>query len=170
MPRRHACWLSLTVILAGVACGCAGPPPLADTVASLDTLAEAVVEGLSRRDEAALRRLAVSEEEFRERIWPELPVSRPERNVPFYYVWGDLRQKSDASLRLLLAAHGGRRLQVAAVNRGRNTTQYDSFLLHADVVVRVRDETGEEEPMRLFGSVIETADGRFKIYSYIVDD
>ncbi len=57
----------------------------------------------------ALRDLALNEIEFREQVWPELPAARPERNLPFSYVWGDLRQKSDANLERTLARHGGRR-------------------------------------------------------------
>ena len=52
----------------------------------------------SRRDRARLDALALSEQEFRDHVWPDLPAARPERNLPFSYVWGDLHQKSNISL------------------------------------------------------------------------
>ena len=51
-------------------------------------LAEALAAGRARgaREASDRRRaqaLALTEEEFRDHVWPELPTSRPERNVPF---------------------------------------------------------------------------------------
>ena len=61
-----------------------------------------MVAGLRGGELAGLKRLALTEAEFRDLVWPKLPASRPERNRPMDYVWGDLAGKSDANLRARL--------------------------------------------------------------------
>src|SRR5687767_9252327 len=86
-PGQFAPACVLLLILAG----CSQPaPPLSHTFDSPEALASAVVAGLARRDAAALSSLVLSEQEFRAHVWPVLPASRPERNLPFDYVWKDL--------------------------------------------------------------------------------
>jgi hypothetical protein len=153
-----------------VACACtASSPPLAHTQASPRALAQAVLDALERRDRAALEALALSEQELRDHVWPDLPVARPERNVPFSYVWTDLRQKSDASLTRLLAARGGQRLTLLDVGFGAEATRYGAYVVHRRTVLRVRNEQGDAEDLQLFGSSLEL-DGAWKVYSYVTDD
>src|SRR5688500_10220904 len=90
-------------VLSSCSVGPSPAPPLANACQSLESLAAAVLDAVALRDEVRLRSLALNEQEFREHVWPELPAARPERNLPFSYVWGDLRQKGAASLELLLA-------------------------------------------------------------------
>src|SRR5688572_4482490 len=75
---------------------------------SPEALAAAVLDALARGDESALEALALTEQEFRDHVWPDLPAARPERNLPFSYVWGDLRQKGSETMAQTLSAHGGR--------------------------------------------------------------
>ena len=145
---------------------CARPIP--NSQASVDALAQAVLDAVAARDEAALRRLALDEQEFREHVWPELPASRPERNMPFSYVWTDLRTKSDAGLSGVLLSHGGRTYTLDRIRFGGSTTQYRTFVVHRESAIEVHDGDGRRETLQLFGSVIEK-DGRFKVFSYVVD-
>ena len=147
----------------------AAPPLLANTYPSPAALATAVLSAVERRDTTELRDLALSEEEFREHVWPELPAARPERNLPFSYVWGDLRQKSEASLERMVARHGSRRYALVAVRSAGETTRYPSYIVSRETVLQVRDETGAVTELRLFGSIIEK-DGGWKVFSYVVDD
>lgn len=142
--------------------------PIPNSQASVDALAQAVLDAVAARDEGALRRLALDEQEFRQYVWPELPASRPERNLPFSYVWGDLRTKSEASLAGVLQEHGGRRYQLERVRFGGGVTQYDTSVVHRDSTLEVRGPDGERARIQLFGSVIERAGG-FKVFSYVVD-
>jgi hypothetical protein len=128
-----------------------------------------VLAATERRDAGTLRALALSEQEFREHVWPELPASRPERNLPFSYVWGDLHQKSEASLNETLARVGGQKLALSAVTFSGETTRYGGFVVHRETVLRVRDGDGRVREMRLFGSAFEK-DGAWKVFSYVVDD
>jgi hypothetical protein len=154
---------ALVGLSAAVALACGGtvePSPLGNTHGSAHALAQAVLRGFERRDAQALGALALTEVEFREHIWPELPSSRPERNLPFSYVWADLRQKSEASLAESLARHGGRGLALVRVEYAGETTRYASFVVHRD---------GLEQGLRLYGSTLEK-DGVFKVFSFVVDD
>lgn len=149
----------------GAACSVA---PLANAESSPERLTVAVLEALERRDGVRLRGLALNEEEFREIVWPELPAARPERNLPFSDVWGDLKVKSDAALAGLLKEYGGRALVLTDLRFRGGTTQYESYVVHRTPTLRVLDAGGVDHELRLFGSILERG-GRFKLFSYVVD-
>jgi hypothetical protein len=157
--------LLATSILA--ACSAASPQ-LRHTFDSEEALATAVLAGIARNDHAALEALALSEAEFRQAIWPELPAARPERNMPLDYVWQDLGQKSRASLGSTLARHGGRRYELVEVKTLGESTTYETFAVRRDTELTVRTEDGQRRDVRLFGSMVVRA-GRYKIFSYVVD-
>jgi len=135
----------------------------------MQELARAVLDAYERRDLPALRALALSEPEFRDHVWPELPAARPERHLPLSYVWGDLRQKSEQRLSELVTRYGGRRWTLVQVEARGGTSRYRSYLVHRDTVLVVRDADGRERRLRLYGSTFER-DGAFKVFSYAVDD
>jgi len=135
---------------------------------SPDALARTVLLAIERQDAARLRALALSYEEFRAVVWPELPAARPERNLPLDYVWNDLRVKSETALRRTMAGRGGEPLELLRVGFMGETTQYRTYLVHRQAVLTVRGGDGVQESVRLFGSVFEQ-DGRFKVFSYVVD-
>jgi hypothetical protein len=147
--------------------GCGGAS-LDNAQESPAALARAVLEALGRGDREALRRLALDEREFREIVWPELPASRPERNLPLEYVWTDLRTKSESALAQTLQVHGGKRYELLKVGFTGETSQYRSFLVQREALLELRDDSGRPQSLRLFGSVIQK-DGRFKVFSYVVD-
>jgi hypothetical protein len=157
-----AVWL---VAASGAACSSSG---LEHGAPSADALARDVLEALAGRDLVRLRELSVSEGEFRAVVWPELPAARPERNLPVDYVWGDLRGKSEAGLRRIVTASGGRGYALVRLRYAGGTTPYCSYLIHREASVTVRDADGREETLRLFGSILER-NGRFKVFSYVVD-
>jgi len=148
---------------------CGSPTtPLADTRDSPTAVAQAVIEAVTAGNRAALASLALSEQEFREHIWPELPAARPERNLPFSYVWGDLHQKSGASLAATLAKYSGQRLSLVEVRHGE-VTPYQSYTVHRDSVFVVRTADGATQDVRLCGSMVEQ-EGRWKVFSYVTSD
>jgi hypothetical protein len=151
----------------GFLLGC-GSPPLVNTQRSAQGVASAVLDALVRRDRAQLEALALNETEFRDHVWEYLPAARPERNLPLSYVWGDLHQKSAASLTRTLNAHGGRRYELLGVDF-EDRTDYGAYRLHQRAALRVRDASGQEDVIRVCGSMIER-DGAWKIFSYVVDD
>jgi hypothetical protein len=150
------------------ACGRAAAAPLEHTFSSPADLARAVLAGIASHDRPALEALALSEREFRERVWPELPASRPERNLPLEYVWGDLRQKSQGHLRQTLAQHGGRRYSLLSIEFVGETTSYPTFEVSRKAEIRVRDDAGREHALRLFGSMLRSG-SEYKVFSFVVD-
>jgi hypothetical protein len=159
----------LPLVVALFAAACQAPPaPLSQTLESPDALARAVLDALAAGDRARLGSLALTEAEFRARVWPELPASRPERNLTADYVWNDLRQKSDASLQGTFAALAGRAFALRRVQSSGETTDYATFSVSRKTELVVTDSTGAEQRIRVFGSIIR-ADGRVKVFSYVVD-
>ena len=144
------------------------PAPVSGTLPSPEALASAVLEAIAARDDARLRGLALGEAEFRDRIWPELPASRPERNLTADYVWNDLAQKSEASRRSVLVRFGGQRLALRSVEFAGETTDYKTYSVSRDTELVVANEAGAEQRIRVFGSVLRV-DGGVKVFSYVVD-
>ncbi len=154
------------LLFATLACSA---PPLANTHGSAENLAREVLAAFDSRDDAGLRALALSEDEFRRHVWPSLPAARPERNLPFSYVWGDLQQKSDTRLRVNLGVHGGRGYQLRSITFSGGITEYSGFRVHRDALLAIRDRAGAEDEIRLFGSAIEM-DGAWKVFSFNADN
>jgi hypothetical protein len=167
--RRHAghAW-ALVAALALLAAACDRPLALSGSKASADEVARTLLEDLASADADGLRALALDEQEFRRVIWPRLPAARPERNLPFSYVWGDLRQKSGQSLARVLARYGGRRYELLGV-RFDGATDYGTFRVHRRAVFRVRDAGGAALDLRPAGSMVEQ-DGEWKVFSYVAED
>ena len=169
--RAVATAAAAALVLCLPACGAAPPeplPPLHATFGDPEAVAAAVLDALAARDVERLEALALSETEFRTVVWPELPSSRPERGLPFDYAWGDLHQKSNNALRRLIAGHGGRRYTLLGVAFDGESTVYDTYTVHRESRLLLRDEDGAEQQSHLFGSILER-DGEFKLFSYVVD-
>jgi hypothetical protein len=165
--RTWVPWLLGTALLAVT--GCQQAPPLANAQESARAVAEQLLDALASRDRDALERLAISEPEFRVHVWPSLPAARPERNLPVSYVWGDLHQKSVASLARILATHGGRRYELIDVRFAAAPTAHPDYVVHRETVLAVRGADGQTAEIRVCGSLIEKA-GRWKVFSYVVDE
>jgi len=148
--------------------GCVQVRPLGNTFPSADVLAAEVIGALAVKDCARLEAVALSEWEFREHVWDHLPAARPERNLPWSYVWGDLHQKSERMLTQGLARHGGRDYQLVSVTFS-GKTDYGPYRVHRDATFWVRHGAGETAAIRVIGSMIEK-DGAWKVFSYVVDE
>lgn len=164
--RRTGLLLVVATLLAGA--GCTRVPPLAGTHESPDAVVRAVLDALAARDQAALTALVLTEQEFKDHVWPHLPAARPERNLPFSYVWGDLHQKSQQNLSRSVREFGGRRLRLTRVSFSGKTA-YPGSVVHREAVATVTDEKGYTVDVRVCGSLIEQ-DGRWKVFSYVVGD
>jgi hypothetical protein len=166
-PRAAAIILVIAVALFLARCG-RPVSPLTGGSTSAAMLAAAVVSAFERGDIATLRTLALNEHEFRDHVWPELPAAKPERNLPFSFVWGDLHQKSEAALSRTIQGIRGQRFRVISVEALGGTTQYKTYAVHRETQLTVKNAEGQEQRIRLFGSVLEK-DGHFKVFSYVTD-
>jgi hypothetical protein len=138
------------------------------TFDSPEGLATSFLRALRARNAERLKRFALSEREFCDYVWPQLPRSRPEMGVPIEYAWGDLHQKSLTALAMTFRRYGGRSYELIDVRFRGETTDYGLFLVHRRAVVIARNELGRTVQLELFGSILE-ADGAFKLFSYVVD-
>jgi hypothetical protein len=168
--------LMAAVVIATSACSTSAPAEptratgaLSHTFESADALARSLLDALRQNDLARLRALPLSEAEFRDHVWPELPTSRPERNVPFEYAWGQMKQHSDGSMQQTMARYAGKRLTLIRTRFTGETTQYQSFAVMRESEIIASDETGRELVLRLYGSAL-VKDGRYKLFSYVVDE
>src|SRR5688572_29071865 len=164
----------MAAVIAAAACSQPAEPtrpaaPLSRAFESPEALAQAVLTRLAQRDLAGLRALPLSEAEFRDHVWPELPTSRPERNVPFDYAWGQMKQHSDGSMQQTMARYAGKRLTLIRTRFTGETTQYQSFAVMRESEIIASDETGRVLVLRLYGSAL-VKDGRYKLFSYVVDE
>jgi hypothetical protein len=148
-------------------CACS-TPSVEGTEPSPEALGAAVIDAVERRDLDRLRALALNEDEFRDVVWPDLPAARPERNLPFEYVWNDLRMKSASSLARTLDRFAETPMTLVRVRFDGATSQHRHHLVHRETVLVVRMSDGSEQDVRLFGSVLEQR-GRYKVFSYNVE-
>ena len=142
--------------------------PLENTLESPSALAQAVLDALRDGDRERLRALALTEAEFRGHVWPELPISRPEVNMPFDVAWSQLAQNSTFLLEQTVAALEGHDYQLVEVEFAGEVTDYAEVTVYRDTELVVRTPDGGEQTIRVFGSTIEQ-DGRYKVFSYVVD-
>lgn len=141
------------------------PPRLRHGASSPEELGRQVLAALQEGDIQALESLALSEEEFRNFVWPELPVSNPKTNVPLDYVWGDVQLRSQARLQQLLGTLKGERFALVRVSHRGPRTDYPTHRAYSDFGIVLRDPEGREREYLLFGTLIEM-EGVWKVYSY----
>jgi hypothetical protein len=161
---RSVC-LALLLLLSWTACG---PPRerFQGTFASPEALAEAFLLGLEARDRSRLEALALSPEEFRLEVFPEMPVYG---NVPPDFAWGQLEGRNRHGLATVLARQGGRPWELEGIDFPGGRTVYQTFTVHREPVLHLRGRaTGERREMVLFGSLLEH-EGRYKLFSFNID-
>lgn len=144
-------------------------PALSGTFDSPEALARVVLEAIRTEDVETLKRLPLTEDEFRLHVWPKLPASRPERGVPFEYAWGELSQKSRSAIAASFSRYKGRRLELLSLGFKGEATDYGDFVLHGEPELQVKDAvSGGVLSLSLFGSVVEWK-GKYKLFSYVTD-
>jgi hypothetical protein len=139
---------------------------LAHTKPSIEALSEEVLAKVYEKDIATLEQLELTKEEFKRFIWPHVPWSNPETNMPFEYYWRDIHQKSTWALRRVLVQNGGKKYDLIRVYFAKGVRDYNHARLYRDTRLVVKDEAGEEKELNIFGSVLEL-NGAYKILSYI---
>ena len=146
----------------------ASPAPLPGSAKTPEATARLALERIAAGDREGLLALALTEAEFREVVYPELPASRPERNTSADYLWRGLRQKSRNALAFTLDRHAGAPLELLAVDFLGETTDYGAYRVHRKTALTVRAPDGGKTVVRVFGSMIERG-GEYKIFSFVTD-
>ena len=138
--------------------------PFTGGARSLEELGRKVCHALDDESADSLFALTVQEDEFRDILWPEFPMSRPATGITWQdgwlFLYGRLHQGSAIAIR----EHGGHSYQFVRFDRADSTTHYKNFKLHNGLILVARDEAGKTEQFTWLRSVAERK-GRFKIYS-----
>ena len=95
-----------------------------------------------------------------------MPASK-EPNITCDWVWSNFTPKNYSRLGRTLAAYGGQQYTLVRLRFAKGTKDYNTFKVHDDTRIVVKDSAGQEQELKLFGSILES-DGQFKIMSYIV--
>jgi hypothetical protein len=168
--RRYI--LCVLILLQAAACtGTAVPErkALPGWFPSMDALVNAVVDAVSRNDRNALESLCISEQEYALHVWPDLPIARiPQWQSQRYFVWTQHQLRSANGLNGVLKNYGGRRYTVLKAFFKENKIPYEHCTVHGAAMLQVRDDSGVEQDLRLFGSIVEK-EGFYKIFSYNTD-
>ena len=141
-----------------------------DGAPSKEVLIDRFLQALRDKDLDALRRLRLSESEYREIVMPgHVPVGQPHRNWPEdvkEYAWKSLNTKCFYLERALVAQYGGHAYEVKEAHFEEGVEQYDSYVGYKQLRLRLRE--GDREAELATGSIAEI-DGQFKFVSYIRD-
>ena len=136
---------------------------------SMEELVHKTLEALYRNEEGALASLALTEEEYRKLIWPALPLSKIEQWQKQYdFVWGEVHTKSSYGLRVIVQKYGSQQFEYRSLRVAGGTAPYTDCMVHQDVRIAVRDSSGSEQELKLFGSILEM-NNQFKIMSFDID-
>jgi len=144
------------------------PDLLSHTFDSVEEMTRAALEVVASGDIDALRQLAVTRDEFRDFVWSGLDASRPERNLPWEFVWSQHAMRHERGLKRAVALFGEAELEFAAIDFTGGVSEHGHYRIHRQSLVEVHRPDGSTDTVRIFASVLE-ADGRFKIYSFITD-
>lgn len=158
----------LAFLIVSTAACASPPPPLTHTVDSPEALGRAVVERLAASDLDGLRQLMLTRDEFEAHVWPHLPASRPETNMPMSFVWNRLQQQSEGRLAQVVARHGGQPMTFISIATAGASSAYGTVRVDRESTMTVRTASGEVEEVRLFGSMVRQGT-RYKVFSYVTD-
>lgn len=134
--------------------------------ASQEAIAGAMLEAVNQRDSQRLRDLSITEQEYRQIVWPNLKISTIESWKKNYdFVWKQHAQRSLVCLSIMLERYGGKQFSLVTVKVREGAIPYRDFIHHKDVRLVVTDQNGKQHELNLFGSLIEY-NGAYKVVSY----
>ncbi len=139
---------------------------LVNAFSSSSALAGRFLRALAEHDQQALKALQLTKPEFCNLVWPELPSSRLP-NVTCEWAWEQAELNSLSGFGETLTEHQGRRYELVSM-RFADTTSYASFKVHKAPRLVVKDESGRQKELRLFGALLER-NGQFKLFSFAID-
>lgn len=143
---------------------------LRDGAPSQRELIDRMLHALKIKDADALRRLRLSESEYREIVIPgHVPPGSPPRRLTDEgsYAWANLSTRSYAFELVLLREFGGHDLTVKDISFAEGEKQYAGYKAYRQLSLTVTEADGTERELRT-GSIAEIG-GKFKFISFIRD-
>jgi hypothetical protein len=148
------------------------PATLSHAFASADALINEFLRALEKDDPDALRRLRVTETEYREIILPgsvrEGQPLRQYRKDVADYAWSSLDTRSWYHEQALLQGYRGRRLTMKSVEYDKGVGRYANHTAYKQLRLTLDEPATGKEVKLGTGSIVEI-DGRFKFISFIND-
>jgi hypothetical protein len=142
----------------------------ARTFATHEELFDAIEFAVTSGDPELLRELAVSETEFRHLVWPTLDIaSRPKSNFTWEFVWSQHQLSHEKCVLRTSHDYAGQEFEIVGIAFNGRTTDHGTFKIYRESEVEIERPDGSRAKLELFGSLLETADGRYKVYSFIND-
>lgn len=156
----------------------AGVPPappigLEGGAESIDALLDRMLEALERQDEDALRRLSVTEEEYRRIIVPgrvdkgaQRLRNPAERNVDYF--WSTMAFKSALYASNLVKTYGGRKYAERKLELTKPSNEWAWYTAHGEVRLLLLPAEGDEKLLLQAGWIVEVG-GVYKFLTYEYD-
>lgn len=145
----------------------AGPRTLDHAHSSPEALARHFLKAVAAKDLTELRQMRITKDEFCRLVWPELPSSRIQ-NLSCDFAWDQATLRSEGGLYDLLPSHGGKRYELVSLSFAKGIDSYAGYKVLKEPRVVVKDESGRQQEVRLFGSMLEM-NGQFKLFSFVTD-
>ena len=179
---QRACIITFAIVT--LACGTlalgetagipeAGPlRALENSEPSAEQLIDRFLGALVHKDPDALRRLRVTETEYREILMPtSVPEGQPLRQPSKEFAdlaWGLIDQKSRYYEQSLLSQYGGLQLRLKDVTYDKGEQRYAGYTARRQLRLNLADDSTGAEFELATGSIVEVA-GSYKFVSYIRD-
>jgi len=130
---------------------------------SLDALGRTVCRALHQGRKDSLMALCVTDDEFRDILWPEFPQSRPATGLQWEDAWPILYARLNAGNSHAVRDWGGHQYEFKSLTAD-SIGQYKNFKLYSRLTLVAKDDEGTVHRWTWLRSVAARK-GRYKIYS-----
>lgn len=129
----------------------------------LRTLLETVLAAVDVADGPSTQKSAVTQSDFLNILWPEMPQSRPAARVPGSEAWDFLYNRNIASFNRTMGDFHHKGLRLVRFKVG-HVDEYTNYRLHQDILIEAEMADHQPVELDLVRTVVER-NGRFKVYS-----
>jgi hypothetical protein len=129
----------------------------------LRTLLENVLAAIDVADGPSAQKSAVTQSDFLNVLWPEMPQSRPAAQVPGSEAWDFLYNRNIASFNRTMGDFHNKGLRLVSFKVG-HVDEYTNYRLHQDIIIQAEMADHQPVELDLVRTVVER-NGRFKVYS-----
>ncbi len=137
---------------------------LTNTMESPEEVCQRTLDALASNDTLALQRLRLTQFEHDSLLVPQMPAPAPGVERDMGMAWYLLEQNNIKGIRRALYDYGGKRFSLVRVRFTRPDKVFGPIVAHRGTEVTVRDSTGAEFVLPIFGSIVEN-NGRYKLVS-----
>jgi len=143
-------------------------PGITGGAGSMDGLVTLLLRGLKQQDRKTLESIYITRDEYDRWIWPQLPVSKKKQwqnRKSMNLVWSQHHLRSTHGLTSVLENYGGNTYSLLKLQPAEQTRDYTTYKIYSDMQVCVKDASGTEHWLKLFGSIVHI-NNIYKIFSY----